>query len=59
MSALETERIILRKWTEADAESLFEYAKCPDVGPIAGGWLNSPLTVNTGCHRMLGGGGPI
>ena len=39
MSALETERIILRKWTEADAESLFEYAKCPDVGPIAGGGL--------------------
>lgn len=32
----ETERIILRKWNEADAESLFEYAKDPDVGPIAG-----------------------
>ena len=24
---LETERLILRKWTEEDAESLFEYAK--------------------------------
>lgn len=33
---LETERLILRKWTEADAESLFEYAKDPAVGPIAG-----------------------
>ena len=33
---LETERLILRKWTEADADSLFEYAKDPDVGPIAG-----------------------
>lgn len=33
---LQTERLILRKWTEADAESLFEYAKDPDVGPIAG-----------------------
>ena len=33
---LETERLILRKWTDADAESLFEYAKDPDVGPIAG-----------------------
>lgn len=32
----ETERLILRKWTEADASSLFEYAKDPDVGPIAG-----------------------
>lgn len=33
---LETERLILRKWTEADAGSLFEYAKDPEVGPIAG-----------------------
>ena len=33
---LNTERLMLRKWTEADAESLFEYAKDPDVGPIAG-----------------------
>ncbi len=31
-----TERLILRKWTEADADSLFEYAKDPEVGPIAG-----------------------
>lgn len=36
MFTLKTERLILRKWTEADADSLFEYAKCPDVGPIAG-----------------------
>lgn len=33
---LTTERLILRKWNESDAESLFEYAKNPDVGPIAG-----------------------
>ena len=33
---LETERLILRRWTEADAESLYEYAKDPAVGPIAG-----------------------
>ena len=33
---IETERLILRKWNEADADSLFEYAKDPDVGPIAG-----------------------
>ena len=32
----ETERLILRRWKESDAESLFEYAKDPDVGPIAG-----------------------
>ena len=29
---LETERLILRKWTEEDAESLFEYAKDPAEG---------------------------
>jgi len=33
---LETERLILRPWGEGDAESLYEYAKDPAVGPIAG-----------------------
>ena len=33
---LHTERLTLRPWNEADAEGLFEYAKDPDVGPIAG-----------------------
>ena len=33
---LKTERLILRHWAESDAESLFEYAKDPDVGPVAG-----------------------
>ncbi len=33
---LMTERLVLRPWMEKDAESLFEYAKDPDVGPIAG-----------------------
>lgn len=33
---LQTERLILRRWEESDAESLFEYAKDPAVGPIAG-----------------------
>lgn len=31
-----TERLILRPWTEKDSGSLYEYAKDPDVGPIAG-----------------------
>lgn len=31
-----TDRLILRPWREADAPSLYEYAKSPDVGPIAG-----------------------
>ena len=33
---METERLILRRWTEADAASLFEYAKNPAIGLIAG-----------------------
>ncbi len=31
-----TERLILRPWQESDAESLYEYAQNPEVGPIAG-----------------------
>lgn len=33
---LETERLILRPWEDSDAESLYEYAKNPNVGPAAG-----------------------
>lgn len=33
---LTTERLLLRPWEESDAESLYEYAKDPAVGPIAG-----------------------
>ncbi len=33
---LKTERLILRHWKESDAKSLYEYAKDPEVGPIAG-----------------------
>lgn len=33
---METERLLLRPWREADAECLYEYAKDPAVGPIAG-----------------------
>ena len=36
MFMMKTERLILRKWKETDAESLFEYAKDPEVGLIAG-----------------------
>lgn len=31
-----TDRLILRGWEESDAENLLEYAKNPEVGPIAG-----------------------
>lgn len=33
---LKTERLVLRPWEESDAESLYEYAKDPRVGPVAG-----------------------
>ena len=33
---LKSERLILRRWEDSDAESLYEYAKEPEVGPIAG-----------------------
>lgn len=33
---LQTERLMLRSWEEGDAKSLYEYARNPDVGPIAG-----------------------
>ena len=33
---LETELLILRRWEDSDAEYLFELAKDPDIGPIAG-----------------------
>jgi len=33
---METKRLLLRPWMESDAESLYEYAKDPEVGPPAG-----------------------
>lgn len=33
---LETERLILRRWEEGDAQDMYTYAKDPDIGPIAG-----------------------
>ncbi|MCD8190106.1 MAG: GNAT family N-acetyltransferase [Clostridiales bacterium] len=33
---LETNRLLLRPWTLSDAESLYEYASDPQVGPPAG-----------------------
>ncbi len=33
---LESDRLVLRRWTCRDANQLYEYAKNPDVGPHAG-----------------------
>ena len=43
---LETERLILRPWMESDAESLYQYAKDPAVGPIAG-WPSHTSVENS------------
>lgn len=37
MKILHTERLILRPWCQEDAESLYQYAKDPDVG-LPAGW---------------------
>jgi len=46
---METPRLILRPWNENDAESLYEYASDPDVGPIAG-W---PVHTSVENSRMI------
>lgn len=33
---MQTDRLILRRWTEDDATELYKYASDPDVGPRAG-----------------------
>ena len=35
-TVLFTDRLVLRKWKESDAKAMFELAKDPDIGPIAG-----------------------
>lgn len=43
---LETKRLILRPWAEEDAADLYEYARDPQVGPIAG-WLPHTSVENS------------
>lgn len=43
---LETERLILRGWQESDATELYEQAKDPRVGPIAG-WPSHTSVENS------------
>lgn len=33
---INTDRLLLRPWEAADARDLYEYAKDPDIGPVAG-----------------------
>ena len=36
MEQIQTKRLILRSWTESDAEDLYRYASSDKVGPMAG-----------------------
>jgi putative acetyltransferase len=49
MKTIETERLILRGWQLEDLDDLYEYAKNPKVGPMAG-WEphpNKEVSLNT------------
>lgn len=46
---LNTKRLTLRPWKETDAVALYQYAKSPDVGPIAG-W---PIHTNVENSRQI------
>ncbi len=50
---METERLILRRWNEEDAESLYEVAKDPDVGPIAGWPAHQSLEESLHVIRLV------
>lgn len=50
---LKTERLILRPWQESDAESLYEYAKDPRVGPIAGWNPHTSVENSRGIIRTV------
>ena len=53
---LKTPRLILRPWQETDAESLYEYAKNPNVGPIAGWPPHKDLEESLNIIRTVFGG---
>ena len=48
---METERLILRPWEDGDAADLYEYAKDPDVGPIAGWPVHTSVEDSLGIIR--------
>ena len=50
---LETSRLILRPWDETDAESLFEYAKSPLIGPAAGWPAHASLETSLQLIRKV------
>ena len=53
MAILETERLILRPWSEADAEECYRYAKDPDVGPAAGWAVHTSVEYSRDIIRRV------
>lgn len=51
MRTLETERLVLRSWRMSDLDDLYEYAKDPDVGPMAGWMPHLNIQVSEGILR--------
>ena len=50
---LETERLILRPWEDADAEECYRYAKDPRVGPAAGWPAHTDVEVSRRAIREI------
>ncbi|MDR2883149.1 MAG: GNAT family N-acetyltransferase [Alistipes sp.] len=53
MNTLKTERLTMRPWREADAESLFEYAGNPNIGPVAGWPVHTSVENSRGVIRDI------
>ena len=53
MQTLETERLILRNWTEDDAPDVYRYAVDPEVGPRAGWKPHENLAETHSVIRMF------
>lgn len=50
---METERLLLRPWEESDAESLYTYAKDPDIGPSAGWPAHQSVEESRSCIQKF------
>ena len=50
VNMLQTQRLLLRPWTEADAQALYQYASDPRIGPPAG-W--QPHTVVENSRQII------